>query len=58
MDSIHSEKMEQRIFAYGLYEETVFAKMMLYQNTKVKVWSQDGDTDYIDIITSVLQGDT
>ena len=32
--------------------------MMLYRNTKVKVRSSDGDTDYFDIVTGVLQGDT
>ena len=32
--------------------------MMLHKNTKVKVRSPDGDTDYIDIVTGVLQGGT
>ena len=32
--------------------------MMLYKNTKVKVCSLDGDTDYFDIVAGVLQGDT
>ena len=32
--------------------------MILYRNTKVKVRSPDGDTDYFDIIAGVLQGDT
>ena len=32
--------------------------MMLYRNTKVKVYSPDGDTDYCDIVAGVLQGDT
>ena len=32
--------------------------MMLYKNTKVKVHSPDGDTDYFDIVVGVLQGDT
>ena len=32
--------------------------MMLYRRTKVKVSSQDGDTDYFDIVAGVLQGDT
>ena len=30
---------------------------MLYRNTKVKVRSPDGDTDYFDIVAGVLQGD-
>ena len=32
--------------------------MILYRNTKVKVRSPDGDTEYFDIVTGVLQGDT
>ena len=32
--------------------------MMLYNNTKVKARSPDGDTDYFDIVAGVLQGDT
>ena len=31
--------------------------MMLYKNTKVKVHSPDGDTDYFDFGAGVLQGD-
>ena len=32
--------------------------MMLYKSTKVKVCWPDGDTDYFNIVTGVLQGDT
>ena len=32
--------------------------MILYRNTKVKVLSPDGDTEYFDIVAGVLQGDT
>ena len=31
---------------------------MLYKNTKVKVHSPDGDTDYFDIVAGILQEDT
>ena len=31
--------------------------MILFRNTKVKVRSPDGDTDYFDIVAGVLQGD-
>ena len=31
---------------------------ILYNNTKVKVCSPDGDTEYFDIVAGVLQGDT
>ena len=57
-DSIHSGKMEQILLAYGLPKETVAAIVMLYKNTKVKVHSQDGDTDYFDIVAGVPKGDT
>ena len=57
-DSIHRGKMEQILLAYGLPKETIDAIMMLYRNTKVKVRSPDGDTDYFNIIAGVLQGDT
>ena len=32
--------------------------MMLYRNSKVKVCSQDADTDFFNIVAEVLQGDT
>ena len=54
-DSIHRGKME---LAWGLPKETVAAIPILYRNTKVKVRSPDGDTEYFDIVAGVLQGDT
>ena len=50
--------MEQILLAYGLPKETIAAIMILYRNTKVKVRSPDGDTNYFDIVAGVLQGDT
>ena len=50
--------MEEILLAYGLPKETVAAITILYRNTKVKVRSPDGDTEYFDIVTGVLQGDT
>ena len=50
--------MEQILLANGLPKEIVTAIMMLYKNTKVKVRSVDGDTDYFDIVVCVLKGDT
>ena len=44
--------------AYGIPKETVAAITILYRNTKVKVRSPDGDTEYFDIVAGVLQGDT
>ena len=45
-DSIHRGKMEKILLAYGLPKETVAAITILYRNTKVKVHSPDGDTEY------------
>ena len=56
-DSIYRVKMGQILLAYGLPKETVVAIMMPYRNTKVKVRSSDGDTDYFDIVAVVLQRD-
>ena len=58
LDSIHRGKMGQILLTYSLPKEAVAAIMMLYTNTKVKVHSPDGDTDYFDIVTGVLQRDT
>ena len=57
-NSIHRGKMEQILLAHGIAKETVAAITILYRNTKVKVCSQDGDTENFDIVAVVLQGDT
>ena len=46
------------LLAYGVPKETVTAITILYRNTKVKVRSLDGDTEYFDIAAAVLQGNT
>ena len=50
--------MEQILLEYGQPKEAVAAITILYRNTKVKVRSPDGDTEYFDIVAGVLQGDT
>ena len=57
-DSIHRGNMEQILLAYGLPEETVAAITIVCRNTKVKVRSPEGDTEYLDIVAGVLQRDT
>ena len=57
-DSIHRGKMVQILQAYGLSKETVAAITIPYRNTKVKVRSPDGDTEYFDIVAGALQEDT
>ena len=49
--------MEQILLSNSLPKETSTAIMMLYKNTKVKVHSLDGDTDYFNIVGVVLQRD-
>ena len=56
-DSIDRGKMDQTLRAYGLPKETVAAITILYRNTKMKVRSPDGDTEYFDIVAGVLQED-
>ena len=53
-DSIHRGKMEQILLAYGIPKETDAPIIILYRNTKVKVRSPDGDTDYFDIVAGEL----
>ena len=50
--------MEQILLAYAQLKESVVAIMILYRNTKVKVRSPIGDTEYFDIVAGVLQGDS
>ena len=57
-NSIHRGKMEQILLAYGIPKETVATITIIYRNSKVKVRSPDGDTEYFDIVAGVLQGDT
>ena len=49
--------MRQLLLVYGIPKETVAAIMILYRNTKVKVRSLDGDTEYFVILSRLLQGD-
>ena len=49
--------MEQILLAYGLPKETITTITILYRNTKVKVPSPDGDTEYFNIVAGVLQED-
>ena len=48
--------MEQILLAYGLPKETAAVIRILYRNTKMKVRSPDGSTEYFDIVAGVLQG--
>ena len=53
LDSIYRGRMEEILLPYGLRKETVAAITILNRNTKVKVRSPDGNTEYIDIVAGV-----
>lgn len=57
-DSIHRGKMMKILRAYGIPEQLVNAISTLYEDTRAKVLSPDGETDYFEILAGVLQGDT
>ena len=57
-DSIHRGKMMQILKAYGVPETLVGVISKLYENTRARVVTPDGDTELFDIIAGVLQGDT
>ena len=57
-DSIHRGKMLKILKAYDIPEELINAISKLYENTKSRVLSPDGETDWFDISAGVLQGDT
>ena len=50
--------MRQILIANVIAKETVAAITILYRNTKMKVRSPNGDTEYFDIVARVLQRDT
>ena len=52
--SIHQGKIEQIQLVNGIPKENFTAIMMLGKNTKAMVYSPNGDTDFIDIVTAVL----
>ena len=57
-DSIDRKNMKHILKSYGIPAETVNALMMLYMNTRSMVRSPDGDTQFFEKTTGVLQGDT
>ena len=56
-DFIHRGKMEQILLVYDL-KKTVTVIMMLYKNHESMVHLSNGDTNFFDIVTRVLKGDT
>eukprot|EP00111_Clytia_hemisphaerica_P007051 TCONS_00020441-protein len=57
-DSIHRGKMLKVLAAYGIPNELINTIDILYKDTRAKVVSTDGETEYFNIVAGVLQGDT
>ena len=57
-DTIHRGKMLKILKAYGIPDLIVEAIGKMYENTRAKVISPDGETDLFDNLAGVLQGDT
>ena len=55
-DTIHRGKMLKILRAYGIPDQIVRAVSIMYEDTKAKVISPDGETDTFDILAGVLQG--
>ena len=50
--------MRQILKAYGIPNKLVNAIQKLYEGTRAKVLSADGETEYFEVLGGVLQGDT
>ena len=56
-DSVHRDKMMNILSAYGIPDELAKAISLLYENTRAKILSPNGDTEFFDTLADVLQGD-
>ena len=57
-DSINHQVMFKILSAYDIPERIINAIMLIYTNIKAKVVSPDDDTDYFQIFSGVMLGDT
>ena len=57
-DSIHRGKMLKILKAYDVPPNILNAISLLYEDTKAKIITPDGDTDFFQIASGILQGDT
>ena len=57
-DSVHRGKMFQILKAYDIPPNLLNAIQIMHENTKAKVITPDGNTEFIEIAAGVLQGDT
>ena len=56
--SIDRPKMFEILCLYGIPEPMIEAIRVLYTNTSSTIMTPDGETEPIDIIAGILQGDT
>ena len=54
-DSVHRGRMLQILLAYDIPEKLINVIGLLYQGTKAKVITRDGETDFFEIEAGVLQ---
>ena len=57
-DSVHRGVMLKILKAYGIPLQLIQIISKLYEGTRARVISPDGETDYFNIVAGVLQGDT
>ena len=57
-DSVHRGMMLKILKAYGIPPQIVQAIAKLYEGTRARVVSPDGETDFFNVLAGVLQGDT
>ena len=57
-DSIDRQKIEEILRAYGVPQQFADAIMKLYLQTRARVITIDGETEFFNILRGVLQGDT
>ena len=57
IEGVKQNKLPAVITFVGIPDEIVKAISLLYENTRAKILSPDGDTEFFDTLASVLQGD-
>ena len=57
-DSIHRGRMMAILRAYDIPEKLVQAISLMYDKTRARVITPDGETEFFEILAGVLQGDT
>ena len=57
-DSIHRERMMTILKAYDIPEKLLTAIKLMYTNTRARVLSPDGESEWFEILAGVLQGHT